>query len=325
MTYLIDGAKKAVFLEDDSFFDQKTWPEIKDAIFSGALKYIEVSPVGPILVEPSYPATKLLVLGGGHIAVPLVSWAAKVGFSVTVIDDRPEFAHKGRFPDAAGVVCGDFETLLEQIIFDPYTYIVVITRGHAHDLACLKKILGQNLPYIGLLGSKSRVRSIKEHLLNGGFSQDDLSALHAPIGLKIGAVTPEEISVSILAEVIKTKREVPFTLEKNTEFDLDMAAFLAKGFQGRAAVLNTIIGCEGSTPRKKGAKMLVFTDGSFLGTVGGGWVEAAIKDESLGLLKKMGLGQRAKPLPYKVLRFSLDAEQSSCGGSLEVLSEVLLS
>lgn len=153
----------------------------------------------------STPA-QLLVLGGGHISVPLVKMGSLLGFTVTVIDDRPSFANKGRFPEADRVICDDFANALQKCECSPTTYAVIVTRGHQHDEECLRALLNVDLAYLGMIGSKRKVRELSQHLRNDGVSQEKLDQVHAPIGLAIEAETPEEIAVSILGEIIMVRR-----------------------------------------------------------------------------------------------------------------------
>ncbi len=142
---------------------------------------------------------KLLICGAGHIAVPLARFARDVGFYVIVVDDRPDFAHPSRFPECE-VIAEDFIPALRRIPVSSTTFCVVITRGHEHDAECLQEILGKksDAAYVGLIGSSRRVRFVVEMLSRQGIRKDRLDNLFTPIGLPIGAESPEEIAVSIL-------------------------------------------------------------------------------------------------------------------------------
>lgn len=153
---------------------------------------------------------KLVVCGAGHIAVPLAKFARDAGFYVVVIDDRPDFAHPSRFPGCE-VIAEDFIPTLRQIPVSPTTYCVVITRGHEHDAECLQEILQKesDAAYVGLIGSRRRVRFVVEMLSRQGIRQERLDSLFTPIGLPIGAESPEEIAVSILSELICVRKKGP--------------------------------------------------------------------------------------------------------------------
>jgi len=161
-------------------------------------------------VEVQRARPTLLIAGGGHIAVPLAQMAALLDFRVVVLDDRPSFANQARFPMADQVICGLFEPTLRQFPIDGDTYVVIITRGHQHDVECLLAVLDTPAAYIGMIGSRRRVRGVFELLeRERGIEPARLRRVRSPIGLAIGAVTPAEIAVSILAEVVAVYRREP--------------------------------------------------------------------------------------------------------------------
>lgn len=159
------------------------------------------------LVQPSH----LVIVGAGHIAVPLASIAATCDFEVTVLDDRPQYAHPARFPSAKQVIAGPFRAelakLREQGKLDRHTYVVLVTRGHQYDVDSLLEVLDDPLAYIGMIGSKRRVRAVFELLeREQGMNPAKFDRVYSPIGLDIGAETPAEIAVCIMAEIIKVFR-----------------------------------------------------------------------------------------------------------------------
>lgn len=149
---------------------------------------------------------RLIVVGGGHIAVPLVRIASLLGYTVTVLDDRPEYATEERFPDASLVLCGPYSDTLSGQKIDANTYIVLVTRGHVHDAACLERVIHSPARYIGMIGSKKRVRTVLEHVLGSQPPPQQVRHVYAPIGIDLGATTPDEIAVSIGAELVKVRR-----------------------------------------------------------------------------------------------------------------------
>lgn len=161
-----------------------------------------------LLIEPPTTVVKLLILGAGHIALPLATMAKIIGYEVTVVDDRPSFANSARFPTADKVICDDFERALDAININPQTFVVIITRGHRYDKVCLSKVIKQPASYIGMIGSRKRVKALLAELEEEGVPIKLLQKLYSPIGLKIGAETPEEIAISILSELIKVQRGV---------------------------------------------------------------------------------------------------------------------
>ncbi len=151
---------------------------------------------------------QLIVCGAGHIAIPLTRFAHRLGFRVTVIDDRSDFASPSRFPDCK-VIAENFTVALRDLHFSPATYVVVITRGHEHDVDCLIEILKKKALYVGLIGSRRRVRFVLEMLAEEGISRTRLKEVFTPIGLPIGAESPEEIALSIVSELVCVRRKGP--------------------------------------------------------------------------------------------------------------------
>ncbi len=152
--------------------------------------------------------TKLLICGGGHIAIPLAQFARQVGYRVTVLDDRPDFAHPSRFPDC-DVIAKEFSEALREMPLGPSTFVVVITRGHEHDVDCLLEILKKEAAYVGLIGSRRRVRIVLEVLENEGIPRKQLNEVFTPIGIPIGAESPTEIALSIVSELVCVRRKGP--------------------------------------------------------------------------------------------------------------------
>jgi xanthine dehydrogenase accessory factor len=144
-------------------------------------------------------------VGAGHVALHLGRLAAPAGFRVHVIDDREKFSNAERFPDAVEVAVDDIPTWLESTDFPPTAYAVILTRGHRHDLDALRALAPRPLRYLGLIGSKAKVARLHDALREAGVAIANPERLHAPVGLDIGAVTPQEIAVSILAELIAVK------------------------------------------------------------------------------------------------------------------------
>jgi len=160
-----------------------------------------------IFLEPIQGTSTIYVFGGGHIAVPLVQFAKALEFAVVVVDDRHEFANKDRFPLADEVKFGDFTELTRSIDFHESDCVVIITHAHDHDETVLKECLSkQKLPrYIGMIGSRDKVAATLSHLKEQGVSNNLIATVKAPIGLDIGAKTPAEIALSIMAEVVAVR------------------------------------------------------------------------------------------------------------------------
>ena len=159
-----------------------------------------------VYIEPLEPAPRLFIVGAGHVAQHLARLAQSTGFVTRVLDDREKFANRERFPDVDDIVVAPIPEWLESTHFPVNTYAVVVTRGHRHDWAALRALATRDLRYLGLIGSKAKVKRIYDALLAEGTPLEALARVYAPIGLDIGAVTPAEIAVSILAELIAVRR-----------------------------------------------------------------------------------------------------------------------
>lgn len=259
---------------------------------------------------------QLVICGGGHVSTAIISIGKMLGFTVTVLEDRPYFADQARKIGADQVVCDSFAESLQQIPGDEDTYFVIVTRGHRYDQVCLEQILGKKYAYVGMMGSRKRVAALKETILEKGFSKEKVEELHSPIGLSIRAETPEEIAVSVMAEIIEVKNKAGRTESLSSE----MVKVLAeKGEQGKA--LATIVSRRGSAPRKVGTKMVIFPDGKTMGTIGGGCMEAEVIQQALGMLRA---GKpEIKIYPVDMTSETAEDEGMVCGGSIDVLLELL--
>ncbi len=147
-----------------------------------------------------------IVVGAGHVGVQVARIARAVGFSVIVVDDRADFANPERIPEADRVIAADMAEALAKLKIDRNSYVVLVIRGHREDEAALRQVVASPAAYVGMIGSRTRVRTVKERLIRDGFPREAVEAVHAPIGLNIGAETPEEIALSIVAELVKVMR-----------------------------------------------------------------------------------------------------------------------
>lgn len=272
------------------------------------------------ILEPVPPRTRLLILGGGHISLALSEMAAGCGFSVTVADDRPDFAAPARFPWAEGTVCADFPEAVRQLRVTGWDYVVVLTRGHAHDGDCLHALLDGTAPaYLGMIGSRRRVAAQLRLLEAEGYPSAALERICTPVGLAIGAVTPAEIAVSILAQLIARRRQGLYafreTADAVTELQGEVLDELAACTEPMALI--TVLESVGSTPRGAGAKMAVTASGRLLGTVGGGCAERTAVREAARLI---GSGRYAVRT-YDMTGDVAEREGMACGGSMTVLLE----
>ena len=261
---------------------------------------------------------QLVVCGGGHVATALVKQAKLLGLPVLAIDDREEFAQQLRAAGADTVLCAPFAQALQDVPGGAETYFAVLTRSHAFDLDCLTQILQKPAAYVGMMGSRGRAALVRRQLLENGLDSQRIDALCAPIGLAIGAQTAAEIALSILAQIVQVKNARPQT-EGYPIALLDAMVQAEKAHT--PAVLATIVVRHGSTPRDVGAKMLILSDGSTVGSVGGGIMEHYTVQAALKLL--------AQDTPaLQCLQLSADGKNedaaiAACGGSMEVLLQTL--
>lgn len=159
-----------------------------------------------IFIEPILPVALLYIFGAGHVSVNLYKTATNAGFDVTVIDDREAYANRERFPEAKEVIAEDFEKAMTRLNPTESSYIVIVTRGHRDDMRVLRWAVQTQARYIGMIGSKRKTIAIFKELTNDGVPAHLFDRVHAPVGLDIGAITPEEIAVAITAELIAVRR-----------------------------------------------------------------------------------------------------------------------
>lgn len=159
-----------------------------------------------IFIEPVLPPALLYIFGAGHVAFNLYKVAGIAGFDVVVIDDRESYANRERFPDAREVIADDFDLVTKDLHLPESAYVVIVTRGHRDDMRVLRWAANQNTRYLGMIGSRRKTIAIYKELEQQGIPAEKFAHVHAPVGLEIGAVTPEEIAVAIVAEMIAIRR-----------------------------------------------------------------------------------------------------------------------
>ena len=199
---------------------------------------------------------KVFICGGGHVAKEVAALAVHLDLSVTVMDDREDLANRARFPTAEKVICDSYDNL--GLYLEPDACYVVVTPDHKADLQCVRTILPTKYRYLGMIGSKKKVAATFENLRIAGFTEAQIQTIFAPIGLSIGAVTPAEIAISILAQIIQEKN-------KRHAASVDKSLLDVK----EPGTLCIIVEKHGSAPRGIGSMMFVGKD-FVLGTIGGG-------------------------------------------------------
>lgn len=258
----------------------------------------------------------LVICGGGHVSMPVIRLGKMTGFYVIVLEDRPKFAQAAKEAGADECICEPFQSGMQKLAWDRDTYVVIVTRGHRHDSICLREAAGKTTAYIGMMGSRKRVGIVKEALIEEGIDRTLLDKVHTPIGLSIGAETPEEIAISIMSEIIQVKNKEKRTVSCEGEL---LEGLTARDDKSPGKVLATIVSRTGSAPRETGTKMLVYPDGTITGTVGGGYAESHIIQEALLLMEKEE--QIMKVVSVEMLGEEAEEAGMVCGGIIEVLLE----
>jgi xanthine dehydrogenase accessory factor len=162
-----------------------------------------------VLLEPVFCEPTVYIFGGGHVSEQIAPLAKNVHFKVVVIDDREMFANRKRFREADEIIVSEFEKCFDRLNIDESSYIVIVTRGHLYDGIVLEQAVESNARYIGMIGSRKKIGTLYQSLIEKGLPKEALSRVHAPIGIEINSETPEEIAVSIVAELIKVRGEPP--------------------------------------------------------------------------------------------------------------------
>ena len=243
------------------------------------------------------PQPGLFICGGGHVAKEVAAIAARLDFSVTVMDDRDDLANRERFPTAERVICDTYNNLPQYL--DPNACYVVVTPDHKADLQCVSAILPTEYRYLGMIGSRKKVAATFENLRKAGFNEKQIGTVFAPVGLEIGAVTPAEIAVSILAQVIQEKNKIHTASADKV--------LLQTSERGMLCVITNKIG---SAPRGVGSMLFVGKDFA-LGSIGGGEPEYQAICHA-----------RENPCfsvkAYALNRAAVNGLDMICGGTIEV-------
>ena len=169
-----------------------------------------------IYLEPILPVQTLYLFGAGHVSANVYRAARMAGFEVVVVDDRDSYANRGRFPDAKDVYADDFERILSQLAPNHSSYLVIVTRGHRDDMRVLRWAVETPAKYIGMIGSQRKVIAIYKQLEKEGIPAEKLARVYAPVGIDIGAITPEEIAIAIVAEMIAIRRGITSARHKRS-------------------------------------------------------------------------------------------------------------
>lgn len=333
----------------DAVLDAAAGALAAEALASGKSGVARLDDGRRLLVEVFMPPPEVVIYGGGHIGQALARLAKELDYRVIVCDDRPAFASTALFPTADQVICAPFPEVTAHHAPGPHSFVVIVTRGHMHDEAVLRQMLGRPLAYLGVIGSRRRVQAVLDTLQAEGVAEQELNRLHAPIGLDIGAETPAEIALAVVAEITQVRRGgsgMPLTgrirqgrsLHPSPPGDkpgrgpgarwtqymgatgMQVLRALAEAERAAgdgAAALVTIIETRGATPRRAGAKMAILPDGRMLGTIGGGCGESEVRQQALLAMDTGKATVYNVDLADDVVR----SEREVCGGVMDVLIE----
>ena len=261
---------------------------------------------------------RIVICGAGHVSIPVIKMAVMLECEVIVLEDRPMYADHARLAGASQVICEPFEEGLDKIEGSADTYFVILTRGHRYDQICLEKIAAKEHAYIGMIGSRRRTALVKQSLVEKGVDKEVLDAVYTPIGLDIGAQTPAEIGIAIMAEIIEVKNRKKRTYGYSKEI---MRALTETESAQEKKVMATIITRHGSAPQGLGTKMLIYRDGRCVGTIGGGCMEARVIQ--IARLMAAEEDEQAKICHVDMTGNEAEDEGMVCGGEVDVFLEVV--
>lgn len=162
-----------------------------------------------VFIEPVIPQPRALIFGAGHVSKSLSKVAALAGFATTIVDDREAFANRERFPEADEIYAGEYEEVFPKLTVNNSTYLIIVTRGHRDDMRVLRWAIETPARYVSMIGSKRKVLGVMREIQAEGVPAEAFEKIHAPMGLEIGATSPEEIAVSVVAEMIAVRRNAP--------------------------------------------------------------------------------------------------------------------
>jgi xanthine dehydrogenase accessory factor len=285
------------------------------------------------------PPPEAWLFGAGHIAQALAPLLSALDWNVVVCDDRAEFVAEDRFPDVSARRAGSFVECAQTCAQRSDIWAVLVTRGHQHDIEILRTLAQESnsseLRYVGMIGSKRRVGAVRRQMTEQGVAQTFLVQLHAPIGLSIGADSPLEIAVAITAEMIAVRRgqrgdetgrhthspasATPHLADTRGQAELWRRA-MTEIDSGKTVALATIVDRRGSTPRGPGTQMLVFGNGSFAGTIGGGCGESIVLHKAREMLLS---AERCALLDLDLTGTDPSDCADTCGGRCKVFLERL--
>ncbi|MDF2676296.1 MAG: hypothetical protein K0Q97_589 [Bacillota bacterium] len=310
---LLLSNKEKFYTNDENYNWDRIIPFIPENKKSQII-YVDNEKLYVEFVRQSY---SVVVCGAGHISISIIKMCKLLDLPVTVIDDRISFTNDALRAGADKVICEQFEKALSGIKGDNGTFFIVVTRGHRYDQTCLQNIIEKENAYIGMIGSRVRVKKVIDYLIDEGVSKEKLDKVYTPIGLNIGAETPAEIAVAIMAEIIEVKNKG----NGSSDFSLEILdVILNQKYAEIPKALVTIVSRKGSCPRDVGTKMLVLKDGNMIGTIGGGCVEANIRQTAFSCMDN----NKIKLVKVDMTGKEAEDDGMVCGGVVELFVEPLI-
>lgn len=262
------------------------------------------------LAEVLKPESRLIICGAGHVALACLQMAKLLGMDVTVLEDREEYAKQAEKTGADRVVCKPFREAIRELENTDNCKYLVMTRAHKMDQDCLEEIFRKPYSYVGMLGSPKKIAALRSNLVQAGIEEVHFEKLHSPVGLDIGAKTPAEIGVSVMAELIQLQNS---GAEEVCSYSREMLG--RQALHPAAGILCTLVDNGGGSPRNPGTKMLVYSSDNRIGTIGGGVLEGTAIREAVQMMEK---GEKRK-----IIHSGVDGNDSgmACCRNAEVLLE----
>ena len=311
---------KIVISDNEIIFnnnDKVNWAPIIAAIPKNKKSCMITLNKEKIYIEFLRKKNNVIVCGAGHISISIIKMCKLLDLHVTVIDDRITFTNNALKAGADNVICDAFDKALQRIKSDNGTYFVIVTRGHRYDQTCLQHIIDKQNAYIGMIGSKVRVKKVLQYIEETGVSKEKLEKVYTPIGLDIGAETPAEIAVAIMAQIIEVKNK---EIGAGNFSDELVNGVVNESTRSIPKALVTIVSRRGSAPREVGTKMIVLKDGTMIGTIGGGCVEADIRRIAIQSMES----SRCQLIQVDMTGQEAEDEGMVCGGIVEIFVEPLV-
>lgn len=310
-----EGTCRKTVLETDEQLPSKKWEIWKAEAERNGTALCRGDVGSEVFLEAAEKKDRVVICGAGYVGYALARLCVLTGIRTIVIEDRDYFAEKAREAGADLVICRPFEEAIRDLPEEKNTAFVVMTRGHAYDQRCLTAIAGKKAYYVGMMGSRTRAAMMGKELENQGVEAEWIRNLHAPIGLEIGAQTPEEIAVSVLAEILSERTRLGCGRKEGHEvFDRACQKLEKK----EKFILATILERKGSAPRKEGTHFIVSESENTFGTIGGGKLEADVKEAAQNMLKS---GKETEILHADLNNKDAAEEGLVCGGRVKVLLE----